>query len=456
MKSRAFKNRNVAVFGLGKSGFATAKRLHEGGARLTVWDDNSDRRNQAKEAGLIIQNLTLDDWQGADILVLSPGVPLTHPAPHAVVGRANATKTPIVGDIEIFLQEKTDGKIVGITGTNGKSTTTALIHHILEVNNRDAVMGGNIGTPVLDLPQLGPDGVYVLELSSYQLDLTPSWRADIALILNITPDHLDRHGDMAHYTAVKERIFQKQIEGSVAIVNIDDPVCAEMAARLEKAGAQDILHISTEKAVDGGVGVVDGLLQDRSKGGHIWTLDISGVEGLRGRHNWQNAAAAVAVVRSLGLSDQEIEKGLTSFKGLAHRMELIANDNGVRFVNDSKATNAEAAEKALASFDNIYWICGGRPKAGGIDALSRYFPKIKHAYLIGEAEDNFAKSLDGYVDFTKCHNLSAATQMARQDARTLGEEATVLLSPAAASFDQFPSFEARGDAFRTLIREGVQ
>lgn len=456
MKSRAFKNRNVAVFGLGKSGFATAKRLHEGGAHVTVWDDNTDRRDQAKVVGVSIQDLTGAEWHGADILVLSPGVPLTHPAPHAVVGRANATNTPIVGDIEIFLQEKMAGKLVGITGTNGKSTTTALIHHILEVNNRDAVMGGNIGTPVLDLPQLGPDGVYVLELSSYQLDLTPSWKADIALILNITPDHLDRHGDMAHYTAVKERIFQKQVEGSVAILNIDDPVCAEVADRLEKIGAQSILHISTEDVVEGGVGVVDGLLQDRSKEGLHWTLDISDIEGLRGRHNWQNAAAAVAVVRALGLSDEEIENGLTSFKGLAHRMELIANDNGVRFVNDSKATNAEAAEKALASFDNIYWICGGIPKAGGIDALSRYFPKIKHAYLIGEAEDTFAKALDGRVEFTKCHDLTVATNMARQDAQTLGEDATVLLSPAAASFDQFPSFEARGDAFKALIREGVE
>ncbi len=454
MKSKAFQNKDVAVFGLGKSGFATAKRLHEGKARVSVWDDNEDRRSEAEKLGLDIRDFVHSDWTGSDFLVLSPGVPLTHPKPHPVAVKAKSTSTEIIGDIEIFLQEKSAGTIVGITGTNGKSTTTALIDHMLTVNNRRAEQGGNIGTPVMDLPDFDADGVYVLELSSYQLDLTPSWRANIAVLLNITPDHLDRHGDMSGYAVVKERIFQNQTAEDVAIINCDDPICIDIADRISKRNKQKIIPISTVKDHPNGICVVDGVLKDSSQAGHIWAMDISSIESLRGRHNWQNAAAAVAVARSLGLTDKEIEQGLTSFGGLAHRMELVTIKNGVRFVNDSKATNAEAAEKALASFDNIYWICGGIAKTGGIDALSSYFPKIRHAYLIGEAEDSFAETLNGQVQYTKCHDLSDATSQAISDANGQGEEVTILLSPAAASFDQFPSFEVRGDMFRALIEGG--
>ncbi|MEH6403048.1 MAG: UDP-N-acetylmuramoyl-L-alanine--D-glutamate ligase [Sneathiella sp.] len=456
MDSRAYQNKNVAVFGLGKSGFATAKRLHEGHARVSVWDDNEDRRTEAQEIGLTVSDMVGGGWQKPELLILSPGVPLTHPTPHSVVKLAKTSNTEIIGDIEVFLNEKSAGKVVGITGTNGKSTTTALIHHILASCGREAALGGNFGTPVMDLPQLSDDGSYILELSSYQLDLTPSWRADIAIILNITPDHLDRHGDMAGYVAIKERIFQHQTEDDVAVVNFDDPICREMGQRLKVTGRQSIVPISVEEKLTDGVSVLSGLLVDNSVPGSAWSLDISEIIGLRGRHNWQNAAAAVATVRKLGLSDTEIQAGLESFKGLAHRMELVALEQGLRFVNDSKATNAEAAEKALASFDNIYWICGGIAKAGGIETLSPYFQNIAHAYLIGEAEDLFANTLEGHVDYTKCCDLETATRQAITDARAKNADATILLSPASASFDQFPSFEARGDAFRDLVRRGIE
>jgi len=397
-----------------------------------------------------------DEWQAPELLVLSPGIPLTHPEPHSVVKLAKNSNTQIIGDIEVFLNEKTTGKVVGITGTNGKSTTTALIHHILASCGREVALGGNFGTPVMDLPQLGDDGAYILELSSYQLDLTPSWRADIAIILNITPDHLDRHGGMDGYVVVKERVFQNQAEDGIAIINFDDAICREMAGRLMEKGVQKIVPISVEDELKSGVSVVLGQLVDRSVPGRVWSLDISEMVGLRGRHNWQNAAAAVATVRGLGLRDTEIQAGLETFEGLAHRMELVGHIQGVRFVNDSKATNAEAAEKALASFDNIYWICGGVAKAGGIDSLSPYFQKIQHAYLIGESEALFANSLEGCVAYSKCHDLETATLQAIKDARTKNVDATILLSPACASFDQFASFEARGDAFRRLVKGGLE
>ncbi|GLQ06002.1 UDP-N-acetylmuramoyl-L-alanine--D-glutamate ligase [Sneathiella chinensis] len=456
MESRAYKDKNVAVFGLGKSGFSTAVRLRDGAARVTVWDDNEGRRASASAAGLDVGDLVGGDWQDADYLVLSPGVPLTHPAPHPVVLKAEENGTGIIGDIEVFLNEKTAGKIVGITGTNGKSTTSSLIHHLLAASGRETALGGNIGTPVMDLPQLAGDGTYVLELSSYQLDLTPSWHGDIAVLLNITPDHLDRHGDMDGYRAVKEKIFARQTASDLAVINVDDPLCAEMALRLKTQGEARVVPLSTTRVLEDGVAVVDGVLVDHSRDGQEWTLDISGIETLRGRHNWQNAAAAVAVVRALGLTDEEIAAGLASFGGLAHRMELIRTLNGVRFVNDSKATNAEAAEKALVSYDNIHWIVGGLPKQGGIDGLADCFPRVTKAYLIGQSSDAFAAALQSRVDFVPCGDLETAVQAAAKDAFKAineGGEAVVLLSPAAASFDQFASFEARGDAFREIVNQ---
>ncbi|MEH6545991.1 MAG: UDP-N-acetylmuramoyl-L-alanine--D-glutamate ligase [Sneathiella sp.] len=453
MESFAFEHKNIAVFGLGKSGLTTAERLSAGNAHVFVWDDNQSRRDLASSKGLELKDLISGAWPATDALILSPGVPLTHPTPHPVVGMALNAGAEIVGDIEVFLKEKQAGKVVGVTGTNGKSTTSALIDHLLSSAGRAVALGGNIGTPVMDLPQLPKDGTYVLELSSYQLDLTPSWKADIAILLNITPDHLDRHGDMAGYAAVKCRIFQNQSEAGVAIVDADDPICAAISSELRLHSKAKIVPISVKHPVEGGVYVIDGLLSDLSIGDQSWTIDISDIASLRGRHNWQNAAAAVAAVSHLGLTPDQIEVGLRSFGGLAHRMENVGSLDQVTFVNDSKATNAEAAEKALASFNDIFWIAGGRQKAGGIKQLSPHFGRIREAFLIGEAAESFAMELDGRVGYSICKDLDEATRAATQAAQNLPSESIVLLSPAAASFDQFDSFEARGDAFRNVVND---
>lgn len=452
MQSRSFKDKNVAVFGLGKSGLATAVQLQKGEASLNAWDDNPKGLEAAKKLGLNAVSYADTDWGEMDALVLSPGVPLTHPKPHPVVEAANLNHVPVIGDVEVFLREKTAGRVVGITGTNGKSTTSTLIHHLLKVANVETALGGNIGTPVMDLPQLGEEGNYVLELSSYQLDLTPSWHADVAVLLNITPDHLDRHGSMDGYVAVKRRIFQKQVAGDVAVINIDDPVCAEIHDELKVSGLSELVAISTAHRDKAAVSVVDGVVVSKSIDG----FDLDGIAALRGAHNWQNAAAAVAVCEALGVSGEDIIKGLKSFGGLAHRMEQIAVKGQLTFVNDSKATNADAAEKSLTSFDNIYWICGGVAKAGGIEGLKQHFPRVKEVFLIGECADEFAGTLDGVLPFNDCETLEKAVELAEEKAKQSGEESVILLAPAAASFDQFASFEARGDAFRNIVLGGAQ
>jgi UDP-N-acetylmuramoylalanine--D-glutamate ligase len=450
MESRAYKDKNIALFGLGKSGLATALALTAGGARLSVWDDNPERRMSAKKAGLNVVDFVNGEWPLAEYLVLSPGVPLTHPTPHPVVLKAQAAGAKIIGDIEIFLAEKPNAMIVGITGTNGKSTTAALVYHMLKSANRSVALGGNIGTPAMELEALSEDGIYVLELSSYQLDLTPSWKADIAVLLNITPDHLDRHGDMDGYVKAKSRIFQNQTSDDKAIICTDNNLCRILA---EECNAE-VIPVSTQEMVKDGVYVLEGMLNDETS----WLrygIDLSKAQSLRGQHNWENAAIAVAVARTLGLTAVEIRDGLLSFPGLAHRMELVAVDGNVSYVNDSKATNAEAAEKALLSYNSIYWIAGGLEKAGGISSLAYLFPKIRRAYLIGECAENFAAAMEeNFVAVELSGDLKTATLAAAKAAHEDGlSDSVVLLSPAAASFDQFPSFEARGDQFREIVQD---
>ncbi len=454
MKSRAYENKHVAVLGLGKSGLATARRLADGHARVFVWDDQESSRKTASSCGLDVINYANDAWAGVETIVLSPGIPLTHPKPHPIVEYANANHARVVGDIEIFLAEKTAGKIIGITGTNGKSTTTALIHHILNFAGREVALGGNIGTPVMDLPQLSDAGTYVLELSSYQLDLTPSWHADVAILLNITPDHLDRHGDMKGYAGVKKRIFQQQVAADTAIINLDDVICQKIANEI--AGTAKLITISTQRRLDDGVSVLAGLLQVRRDGKVLMEMDLAGQAALRGAHNWQNAAAAVAACLARDLEVKEIIDGISSFGGLAHRMEPVKTIGSVSFVNDSKATNAEAAAKSLSSYENIFWICGGVAKAGGISDLQPLFDRVQHAYLIGECAEEFANTLEGTVAHSISGTLEVAVKDAYAQAAKNGGDAVVLLAPAAASFDQFKSFEARGDAFKQLVRsEGL-
>ncbi len=446
-----YKGRTVAVVGLGKSGLAAARALATGGANVLSWDDNEARRAEAERAGLTVRDPASIDGATLAALILSPGIPLTHPAPHPAVARARAAKVPVIGDIELFAHAKGQARVVGVTGTNGKSTTTTLIGHILKAIGAEVAVGGNLGTPALDLPALGSAGIYVLELSSYQLDLVESLRLDVAVFLNLSPDHIDRHGDMAGYVAAKTRIFQNQGAGQTAVVGRDDPDSERVYAALVDQMRQQVIGIAATRELASGVFAADGVVRDTATPGARAAL--VGIQSLLGVHNWQNAAAAVAAARALGFPFAAIAAALPRFAGLAHRMELIATIDRVRYVNDSKATNADATARALASFDDIYWIAGGLAKAGGIASLGPYFAKIAHAFLIGRAADEFARTLDGRVPYTKAGTLEAALEAARRtataDQRT---NPVVLLSPACASFDQFANFEARGERFRALVQ----
>ena len=448
----AFRDQKVAVLGLARSGLAAAEALQRGGARVLAWDDAAAKRSAAAAAGVPIVDLAQTGLGGATALVLSPGIPHRFPEPHPVAARARAAGAEIIGDIELLVRSRPDARYVGVTGTNGKSTTTALIGHILEEAGRKVAIGGNLGTPALALAPLGADGVYVLELSSYQLELTQSLAADVAVLLNITPDHLDRHGGMDGYIAAKRRIFGVRRRAQSAVIGMDDAPCRTLAAALAAAGAPRLIPISAETRAPGGVYVAAGTLIDELAGTAQRVLDLASLPRLPGHHNWQNAAAAYAAARCLGVAEAEIVAALRSFPGLAHRQELIATIDGVRYVNDSKATNADAAAKALACYDDIYWIAGGIAKAGGITALAPLFPRIRHAFLIGRAAPEFAETLAGQVPFSRCADLAAAVAAARDAALAAAKPgAVVLLSPACASFDQFTDFEARGEVFRRLV-----
>jgi UDP-N-acetylmuramoylalanine--D-glutamate ligase len=441
-----FANRTVAVFGLGRSGLAAALALIDGGATVSGWDDADEARDAARAAGVPVADLSGLDFAGLDALVLSPGIPFTHPAPHGFVVRARSAGCEVIGDIEVFLREGLPAARVGISGTNGKSTTTALLAHLLRHCGRQVAAGGNLGAPVLGLPALGADGVYVLELSSYQIDLTPSLVCDVAVLLNISPDHLDRHGGMEGYVAVKKRLFANA--PATAIVGVDDSFCADIYAGLKARGATPVIPIAVGAPAGGGVWVEDGVLHDDRD---ATAIDLADAAALRGRHNWQNAAAAYAAARALGGQAADIAAALLTFPGLAHRMESVGSVDGVLFVNDSKATNVTATARALASFDAIYWIAGGRAKEASLDAVAPFFPRLRHAYLIGEAAAAFAAALSGKVAHTVSGDLASAVAAAHAQAVADGEDsAVVLLSPACASFDQWRDFEARGDAFRDL------
>ena len=445
-----FASRTVAVFGLARSGLAAARALIAAGADVRAWDDTPAKRDEAAGAGVPLADLIAGFPRGAAALVLAPGVPLTHPAPHPVVRAAAQAGVPVIGDIELFVQAiaGSGARVVGVTGTNGKSTTTALIGHLLAHSGRRVQVGGNIGTPALDLDPPGRESTYVLELSSYQLDLAPSWRADVAVLLNLTPDHIDRHGSMARYVEVKRRIFDRQRPGDIAVIGVDDDGGAGIARDLAAAGGRRVLPVAVGRRLADGVSVVDGRLFDRG----VELADIAALPTLPGRHNWQNAAAAYAAVRALGLLSTDILAGLASFSGLAHRMEPVGRLGAVRFINDSKATNADAAAKALACYANVYWIAGGRAKEGGIEALAPFFDRIRHAYLVGEAAPAFAATLQDKVPLTVAGSLDKAVGAAAAKAKVDGlPDAVVLLSPACASFDQFRDFEHRGDTFRRLV-----
>lgn len=444
--------KTIAVMGLGKSGLSTARALLASGARVHAWDDSSERRAEAEAAGITVTSLTNGLWNDIDSLVLSPGIPHTFPEPHPVAARARAQGTEIVGDIELLARAETDARYIGITGTNGKSTTTALIGHILETAKQPVQVGGNLGTPALDLAALDRTGTYVLELSSYQLELMPSAEFDIAILLNITPDHLDRHGGMDGYKAAKRRIFD-HCRGT-AIVGIDDPDGASICDSLRGNPAVKVIAISGSQRIVGGVYAVDGVLYDHTGGDRIKIMDVNEVQTLPGSHNAQNAAAAYAATKAAGLSRADIVAGIRSYPGLPHRQELVASIDGVRYVNDSKATNPEAAAKALGSYPVIYWIAGGKPKEGGLEAIEPFLPRIRRAFLIGEAAEAFNAALSGKIDIRMSGTLAQAVQDAYASTRAeRPADAVVLLSPACASFDQFANFEERGREFARLVRQ---
>ena len=444
-----FKGKRVAVFGLARSGTACIEALVQGGAEVHAWDDSAPAVEKAKAAGLPITNLHSLDFAGLDALVLSPGVPLTHPEPHWTVLKARHAGISIIGDTEIFAQEAraAGARMVAITGTNGKSTTTALTGHVLKAAGLDVDVGGNIGTAVFLLRQPVRDRVYVLELSSFQIDLMPSLRPDVGILTNLTPDHLDRHGTMENYAAVKARMFAEQGPGDTALCGVDDGWSASIADRARKTGA-DVRKVSVVEGLPDGITAFDGILRDRRRGLAVTEIDLRSMPALKGRHNWQNACMAYGAATALGVAPDAIAAAMESFPGLAHRMQEVGRIGTISFVNDSKATNADATEKALLSFENIHWIVGGLPKSGGIEPLRPLFGRVSHAYLIGQAADQFKATLDGSVPYETCGTLDRAVEAALAQARASTKpDPVVLLSPACASFDQFPNFEVRGEAF---------
>ena len=452
--AREFAGRRIAVLGLARTGRAAARALAAGGALVVAWDDNAAVREAVAEE-FRLEDPAAVDWQRIAALVLSPGIPHRFPAPHAAVERARAAGAEIVGDIELLGRAQPHATFVGITGTNGKSTTTALVGHILAAVGKRAEVGGNLGTPALSLAPLGSDGIYVLECSSFQLELITTLGFAVALLLNITPDHLDRHGGMAGYIAAKRRIFAHRRDGATAIVGIDDAISRDIASALRREDWTRVVPVSVRAAAPGGV-YVDrrGRLIDATGNAPVAVMPLAEAERLPGPHNWQNAAAAYAAARALGVSAEAAARAIRTFPGLAHRQELVATLGGVRFVNDSKATNADAADKALACYEAIYWIAGGLPKPGGIASLGPHFGRLRHAFLIGAATEEFAATLADTVPFTRCGDLATAVARAAEAAqRDAVPGAVVLLSPACASYDQFADFEARGEAFRALVRE---
>ena len=453
----AYAGKRVGVLGLSRSGLATARALTAGGAEPVCWDDDEAARAAAEGEGFAIADLTREREAASVVrLIVSPGIPHLYPRPHEAVVQAQAAGVPVDNDIGLFFQsllavdpegfddDEPSPRVIAVTGSNGKSTTTALIHHILKAAGRKTQMGGNIGRSVLDLDPPQPGEIVVVELSSYQIELARTLAPDIAVFLNLSPDHLDRHAGIGGYFAAKRRLFEMGAP-TRSVIGVD-----EMEGRYLAGITEAPIRVSVETRLRGdgwSVFMNKSHLTEWRAGKQAGAIDLRDALALHGAHNHQNACAAYAACRAVRLGPRQIEGGLLSFPGLAHRMERVSEAAGVTFVNDSKATNADAAAKALLAYENIRWIAGGRPKEGGIEPLRPLFGKVAKAYLIGEAEAAFAATL-GDTPHACCATLADAVAAARADARS-GD--VILLSPACASFDQFTSFEARGDAFRALV-----
>jgi UDP-N-acetylmuramoylalanine--D-glutamate ligase len=448
----AYRDKFVAVFGLGRTGLSAARALIAGGARVLVWDDEPNRRLDAVSLGAEVAAPSPEAWAGIAALVLSPGVPLTHPRPHMVVGLADRLGAEVLGDVELFARTRPVAAIAAVTGTNGKSTTTSLLGHILSRAGRDVQIGANLGRPILDFDVLGADGAYVLELSSYQIDLTKGLRPQVVALLNISPDHLDRHGGMDGYITAKRCLLEMACPDATLVIGSDDEWSARMCQEMREAGRK-VAEISVTGAVAEGIFARDGRLYRAAPGAPAALVaDLNEIETLRGAHNWQNAATAFAMATALNLTAAQIVLALADYPGLPHRMEVVARQGDIVFVNDSKATNAEATAHALAAYEKIFWIAGGIAKQGGIATLTPLFPNVTKAFLIGAAAVDFARGLGKGVAHEISGDLTTAIRAAHA-AAAAGKGGVILLSPACASFDQFTSFEDRGYQFRALAQE---
>lgn len=456
---QGFDGRRVAVLGLGRSGMATCAALNAGGAEVLAWDDSPESRARAEGAGIALHDLTRVDWAHVAVLIVSPGIPHLYPRPNAIIAQAMAAGVPVDNDIGLFFASFATGesaefdqppKVVAVTGSNGKSTTTALIHHILQFAGRPVQMAGNIGTGVLSIDPPMDGEVVVLELSSYQTDLARALTPDVAVFTNLTPDHLDRHGGMGGYFAAKRRLFA---EGGPdrAVIGVDEPEGVYLASQLGQAPEDArVIRISSGQKLAGpgwNVFARKGFLAEFRRGKQVAAIDLRAMPGLPGAHNHQNACAAYAVARSLGLAPKLIDTALASFAGLPHRSQLVGERDGVRFVNDSKATNVDSAAKALQAFTKIRWIAGGLGKDGGISALQPHLGAVVKAYLIGHSAREFALQL-GDTPHAICETMAQAVALAAAEAEP-GD--VVLLAPAAASFDQYPDFEKRGEDFMAQV-----
>ncbi len=432
--SKNFQNKTYYVFGLSRTGKGAVKCLHASGAKVYAWDDNLENVESIHGSHAECIAPEKMDWSKVDYLVLSPGVPIIGENANQVVKFAKETSIEIISDLDLLYQACPDAKYIGITGTNGKSTTTALVGHILKNCGYKVCVGGNIGNSVLELEQLGGDGVYVIEASSFQLDISSHIRFNIAAVINITPDHLDRHLTMENYVAAKERILRNQTDDDIAIISKDYIIPFK---------GKNLVSMSCK--TEANVACKDRIITDSNK-----TFDLTDMKFLPGKHNEENIVAAYTICTKFGAKPEDVIKHLKTFAGLEHRIEFVLEKNGLKFINDSKATNADAAEKALRCFDNIYWILGGVAKTDGIDSLVPLFKKVKKAYLIGKAQDRFANTLSAAnCNFEKVGTIEGALDKIRSENISSG---VVLLSPACASYDQFKDFEHRGNAFKDWVK----
>ena len=457
-------NKTVAILGLARSGMAAARELKQRGVHVIAWDEKDDLRRQAAELGALVQNLAETDFSDVEFLILSPGIPHTHPAPHPAADKAKKAGVKIISDIELFMSTYRDAKYIGITGTNGKSTTSALIHHILKENGVPTEIGGNFGIPVFDLPILGAGGYYVFEISSYQIETTPSLDLDTAILLNITPDHLERHGGIEGYVAAKKAIFRRARKKNYAnIIAIDDEYTKKIFRELGKEALPPAknIPISFNRKIEGGYWMgPKNILVDNTNAAPKEAMDLKELENLKGRHNWQNVAAAFAAARQAGIASTKIVAAIKSFKTLEHRVETVGIFAGVEFVNDSKATNAESVKFTLQAMDEVYWIAGGQAKEGGIDILKPDFKRgnVKRAFLTGECEKQFYADMKNDIKTYKCRRLEKAVIRAFKYAvkdlkKGKVKKPVILLSPAAASFDHYKSYEERGEHFKKIFAD---